>query len=442
MPQKESISTDPYKGVRDFYPEDQFVQRYIYDLMSESAERFGYEEYNASLLEPAELYEAKSSQEIVDEQTYTFEDRGGRRVTLRPEMTPTVARMVARARKTMRLPARWYTLATNFRYERPQRGRLREHVQLNADLFGLSGSEADAEIIELAASILYNAGASSDDFVIYISNRTILNELYQLYAVKENAQPTLTQLLDRKEKMEHAEFREKVAEILGDRADDFIDTISSGQNTAHMLGDNNAAVRAITDLIDTLRRRGMDNVELRPTMVRGFDYYTGVVFEVFDTDPDNNRSMFGGGRYDNILATFGVEPTPAVGFGMGDVTLYNFLEERNLIPAYRSSADLALCRSDEQYADDIDALAQRLRNEQGLHVRVDISGKKVGDQVKDADKSAIPFVIVVGGDEIEQGTYTLKHLASGDEKTVTEDEIPAAMDELAETDESSPEWQS
>ena len=427
-------STEPYKGVRDFYPEDQFIQQYLYTLMRETAEQYGYEEYDASLLEPAELYEAKSSEEIVNEQTYTFEDRGERRVTLRPEMTPTVARMVARARKTMRLPARWFSIANLFRYERPQRGRLREHVQLNVDMFGLSSQEADAEVIELAGAVLENAGATQNDFVIYISNRTILNELYALYGVDDASAPALTRLLDKKDKMEENEFRDKVTEILGDRADDFIDTISSGENTTAMIGADNAAVKSINELIDMLKRRGVENVELRPTMVRGFDYYTGMVFEVFDTDPANNRSMFGGGRYDNLLATFGAEPTPAVGFGMGDVTLYDFLERRNLVPAYRSSADLSLCRSDEYYSDEINALANRLRVQQELYVRVEISGKKVGDQIKDADRSAIPFVITVGKHEIESGQYTLKYLHSGEERTISENEIANVMEEMADVD--------
>lgn len=427
----DNLPTDPYKGVRDFYPEDQFAQRYLYELMRESAERFGYEEYDASLLEPAELYEAKSSEEIVNEQTYTFEDRGERRVTLRPEMTPTVARMVARARKTMRLPARWFSIANIFRYERPQRGRLREHIQLNVDMFGSSSDDADAEIIALAASILHNAGATSDDFTITISTRTIINDLYELYAVDDASRPALTRLLDKKAKMDAEAFRDSVAELIGDRAEDFIATVSSPEKTTEMLGSEHVAVQAINRLIDTLKRRGIENVTLLPTMVRGFDYYTGMVFEIFDTDPENNRAMFGGGRYDNLLATFGAEPTPAVGFGMGDVTLRDFLERRDLIPAFHSSADLALCRLDTEHADEVDALADRLRNEYDLHVRVDITDRKVGDQIKDADRSGIPFVICIGAHEIENSRYTIKHLRSGEEKTVREDEIPAAMDEFS-----------
>lgn len=433
---------EPYKGVRDFYPEDQFIQRYLYAIMRESAESFGYEEYDASLLEPAELYEAKSSEEIVSEQTYTFTDRGERKVTLRPEMTPTVARMVAKQRKSLSLPLRWFTIANLFRYERPQKGRLREHIQLNADLFGLSSQEADIEVIELAATTLLNAGATSDDFVISISSRGLLQDLYELYAVDNETRPQLTRLLDKKNKMKEDAFREAVSELIGDRADDFLTTINSADATMKMLGDDHKELQDLKVLVEKLHQRGIDNVEILPTLVRGFDYYTGMVFEVNDTDPENNRSMFGGGRYDNLLATFGAEPTPAVGFGMGDVTLYEFLKSRDLLPAYRSNADVALCRIDDTDANDIDALANRLRNEQGLHVRVDITGKKIGDQINSADKAAIPFVICVGQKELESGQYTVKHLSTGRESTVPEDEILDIMEELASTDEETPEWSS
>ncbi|MEX1026956.1 MAG: histidine--tRNA ligase [Candidatus Paceibacterota bacterium] len=435
-------SLDPYKGVRDFYPEDQFVQRYLYAVMRESVESFGYEEYDASLLEPAELYEAKSSEEIVNEQTYTFTDRGERRVTLRPEMTPTVARMVAKRRKELALPIRWFTIANLFRYERPQKGRLREHVQLNADMFGLSGREADAEIVELAASILLNAGATMDDFVIYISSRGLLGDLFELYGVDTATRPALTRLLDKKNKMDENDFRDKTAELLGERTNDFLATVSSAEATIKMLGDDHQALRELTELVSDLHARGIDNVRILPTLVRGFDYYTDMVFEVYDTDPENNRSMFGGGRYDNLLATFGTEPTPAVGFGMGDVTLYEFLASRDLIPAYRSNADLALCRVDAAVAKDCNALANRLRTRHGIHVRVDLTDRKVGDQITGADKSGIPFVICVGPNEIKSGQYTVKQLSTGTEKTVAEDEILNALEELAVTDEESPEWTS
>ncbi|MEX0930348.1 MAG: histidine--tRNA ligase [Candidatus Paceibacterota bacterium] len=439
-PNTNTPSTDPYKGVRDFYPEDQFVQRYLYAIMRETAESFGYEEYDASLLEPAELYEAKSSEEIVNEQTYTFTDRGERRVTLRPEMTPTVARMVAKRRKELSMPLRWFTIANLFRYERPQKGRLREHIQLNADLFGLSGHEADIEIIELAAATLLNAGATVDDFTISISSRGLLNDLFELYGVDAETRPALTRLLDKKNKMDEKDFRDKASGLLGERTDDFLATVSSAEATAKMLGDDHKTLRELKELLTQLHDRGITNAAILPTLVRGFDYYTGMVFEVYDTDPDNNRSMFGGGRYDNLLATFGAEPTPAVGFGMGDVTLYEFLASRDLIPAYRSNADLALCRVDDSAARDISALADRLRGEQGLHVRVDLTGRKIGDQINNADKAAIPFVICVGPNEIKSGEYTIKQLSTGAEKTVPEGGILDAMEELATTDEESPEW--
>lgn len=435
-----NLSTHPYKGVRDFPPEEQFIQRYIYTLMRETAKSFGFEEYDASILEPAELYESKSSREIIEEQTYTLQDRGGRRVTIRPEMTPTVARMIAKERKVRRFPIRWFSIARVFRYERPQRGRLREHIQLNADLFGLSSFEADVEIIELAEKIIKNAGGAESDFVIYISSRKILEELFDLYAVLPENRAGLTTLLDKKDKLDADDFSEKVREILPERADDFIQTVSETEKTRQMLGNQSEALNQVTKVLEELRKRGVGNVEFNPTLARGFDYYTGVVFEVHDTDPENNRSMFGGGRYDHLLESFGVENTPAVGFGMGDVTLRDFLEKRNLLPVFRSNADLSICRTDSGYAKEIDALANRLRDRDNIAVRVELGDKKISDQIKDADASSIPFIICVGEKEIETSRYNLKHLKTGEEREVAEEEILNTIIGMAKTDESTPRW--
>lgn len=247
------LSTEPYKGVRDFYPEDMEVENYIFDTWHKVARKFGYVEYSASPLEPTELYTEKSGREIVNEQTFTFTDRGDRFVTLRPEMTPTLARMVAARRKSLKYPLRWYSIPNIFRYERPQRGRKREHWQFNADLLGLPGLEGDKEIIRFAYEMFREFGAKDADFEIRINNANV---------------------------------------------DDFRD----------------AAPNIVSD----------------PELARGQTYYTGMVFEVFDTDKSNSRSLAGGGRYDNLLELFEVEPIPAVGFAIGDITMQDFLETHGL----------------------------------------------------------------------------------------------------------------
>ncbi|MEK7175790.1 MAG: ATP phosphoribosyltransferase regulatory subunit, partial [Patescibacteria group bacterium] len=234
--------------------EDMAVENYIFGVWRKVSERFGYQEYSASLLEPTEIYTEKSGAEIINEQTFTFTDRGGRSVTLRPEMTPTLARMIAARRKSLKFPLRWYSIPNLFRYERPQRGRRREHYQLNADLMGVARIEGDKEIISLACAVMKEFGAKDSDFEVRINNANV---------------------------------------------DDFKE-----------IG---------------------PNLVFDSTLARGQAYYTGMVFEIFDTNKENSRALCGGGRYDNLLELFEVEPVPTVGFGMGDIAMRDLLETHDLL---------------------------------------------------------------------------------------------------------------
>ncbi len=415
MSETKKLSTEAYKGVRDFYPEDEAIQQYLFSTMSRAVERFGYARYDASVLEPSELYKSKGAEneELVNEQTYTFIDRGDREVTLRPEMTPTVARMVAARRRELSFPLRWYSIPNVFRYERPQRGRLREHWQLNVDLFGSSSIEADVEVIALAHAILKEFGATEKDFEIRIGSRTFLNELTARHRLSEDAAKSLHTLLDRRAKMMIGEFEVALKEY----------GISLGEINA---GDVPNDVRMI---LDHLAQLGITNVRFDPSIIRGFSYYTGVVFEVFDIDPQNNRSLFGGGRYDNLLSLFSDDLVPAVGFGMGDVTLRDFLEVRGLLPAYTppAKAYLAIAGSDNGSISDSIALgAMQLADElraTGINVAIDFGDRKLGDQIKAADKQHIPFVIVVGANELASGTFTVKELATGEERTMSRGDL-------------------
>lgn len=308
---KKPVSTEPYKGVRDFYPEDMAIQNYIFSTWKKVAESMEppYQEYATSILEPAELYRSKGSDEIVNEQMFTFIDRGEREVALRPEMTPSLARMVAAKRKSLKFPLRWYTIANCFRYERPQRGRKREHWQLNCDLLGIAGIEAEIEIIKLASDIMKEFGAKESDFVIKISNRKKLEETLIASGVEKVNVPVILRLLDKKGKIPDDERTSELTKL--------------GYNETK-------ATISWTDETKSFTDAGITNVEFDSSVVRGFDYYTGMVFEVFDTHADNRRSLFGGGRYDNLLEMFGVDPIPTVGFGMGDVTIRDFLETHGL----------------------------------------------------------------------------------------------------------------
>jgi histidyl-tRNA synthetase len=376
-----------YKGVRDFYPEDQRIQNHIFAAMRRAAERYGYEEMNASILEPTELYTAKSSEEIVREQTYTFEDRGGRSVTLRPEMTPTVARMVAARKRELGFPLRWYSIQNFFRYERPQRGRGREFWQLNADLFGAPGFLGDIEIITLAHRVMTELRAQEKDFIIRIGSRQFLDSVYDSIGIPKEKRQEMTRLLDAKEK--GATVPQKLLEALN-RPETF---------------------EYFVELEKNLKDRGIDNIVIDANIARGFDYYTGMVFEVFDTNPENKRSMFGGGRYDNLIKQYGGEATPAVGFAMGDVIVRDFLETHGLLPALSATTHLYIAPLGAP--EGASRVADALRKT-GMNVAVGLRDQKVGDHIRTAEKLGISKFVVYGDKEEKSGILEIKNLATGE----------------------------
>lgn len=407
---KQRLSTESYKGVRDFYPEDQFLQEYIFEHMQRTCESFGYEAYGASILEPAELYRSKTSEEIVNEQTYTFTDRGGREVTLRPEMTPTVARMIAARERDIPLPARWYSIPNVFRYERPQKGRLREHWQLNADIFGHGGIEADAEILALAHALLRSLGADEHDFELRVSDRRLLSHLFDETGVSEEERAHVTRLLDRRDKLD--DFAGALAEAIGrERAAALEDLLARTTSSAFL-----------EELRTCLELYGVRNMVVDTSITRGFDYYTGMVFEVYDTSAENSRSLFGGGRYDNLLSLFDRPSIPAVGFGMGDVTARDFLETHGLIPSYAPATELMVCVLDASAYGHAVKLTQDLRKED-IAVALNFSGRRPGDQARAADRLGIPFIVMVGEKERDSGRYTVKNMETGAEITLPAERI-------------------
>jgi len=417
------LSTESYKGVRDFYPEDKFIQNYIFKKLRETVERFGYVEYDASVLEPAELYKAKTGEEIINEQTYTFTDRGEREVTLRPEMTPTIARMIAARERELVFPLRWYSIPNLFRYEKPQRGRLREHWQLNVDLFGVESHEADTEVITIAYNILKHLGAQDDAFIIRVNNRKTINALYDSFELSSDERYKVSKLIDKKNKISKEAFSRTLAEITNPEKGARLEILlsSSEQLIAH-LGAEHASIKDTLEIIKKLSEQGITNVVFDPTLMRGFDYYTGIVFELFDTNPENSRSLFGGGRYDDLLDIFGARKIPAVGFGMGDVTAKDFLEVHNLLPQYTSSTQVHICTLTTLQKPAAHTLARTLR-EAGINISLDISNKKIGDQLRYATRQYIPYVIVIGEDEVKNQIYSFKNLDTGEEKKLSASEI-------------------
>ncbi len=421
------LSLEPYKGTRDFYPENQFVQNYIFGVWRKVAESYGYLEYGASILEETELYRAKSGEEIVNEQTYSFTDRGGRDVTIRPEMTPTVARMVAQKRRELSFPLRWYSIPNLFRYERPQRGRLREHWQLNCDIFGVDSIEADVEVISLAYDMMKAFGAKDENFQIKINSRKFLNYLADDYLqISEEQKHKTFKLIDRMNKISVEEFEIQGIEILNEKFDKLKKVISS-KDPSDIAGDNNTTtgVSDILNLITSLKRKGIVNVVFDPTIMRGFDYYTGTVFEMYDTNPKNPRALFGGGRYDDLVGIFGVEKVSGIGFGWGDVTTRDFLETYNLLPQYHPPVQLYIAHL-EGFMEEANKLADYLRK-QGANVEVDLTDRQVSKQIKTSDKEKIPFALVVGEDEVKTGKFKVKNLAQSTETETTRDGIAAIL---------------
>ena len=406
MSKDKKLSLEPYKGTRDFYPKDQFIQNYIFGVWKRVAQAYGYAEYNASILEETDLYRAKSGDEIVNEQTYSFTDRGGRDVTIRPEMTPTVARMVAQKRKELAFPLRWFSIPNLFRYERPQKGRLREHWQFNCDIFGVDSVDADAEIISLAYDSMKQFGASDESFLIRINNRKSLAQMFWKLGLSEEKALALRRLIKKKKKI--PDFDVQAEKLLGKPFE------------AAQTPDPESVA-----LMDKLKLRGITNFKFDPYLVRGLDYYTGTVFEMYDTSPENPRALFGGGRYDDLVGLFGVEKVSGVGFGWGDVTTRDFLETYGLLPEFKPTAELYVCHL-EGFTEAANALALNLRKG-GLNVAVDLTNRKVSQQIKTADKETIPFVVVVGEDEVKNARYRLKKMRDSSEKEVNAADLAEAI---------------
>ena len=407
MKKREALSTEPYKGVRDFYPEDFARLSGVFDRIRGVLGLWGYEEYNASPLERSELYESKGNEEIIREQTYSFEDRGGRRVTLRPEMTPSLARMVAAKRREIPSPLRWFSIGNRFRYERPQKGRLREFFQADVDLVGLPKGEADVEILALASAILQDFGATEKDFVMRVNSRALLSAACASAGFSsEESIRHYWRLLDKKAKMTKEEF----SATRGPAKEDPLAIIEEGTDT-----EVKKEKDALAAMLATLKERGVENAVFDPEIVRGFDYYTGMIFEIFDTNPANPRSLFGGGRYDGLASLFGGAPIPAVGFAIGDVTLADFLATHGYetyIPAARPQ--LYLGTPSPADASRAQLCAASLRKA-GVRTFVNLKNRSLGEQIKEAKKRGIPYFAAYGEQEERNGTIMLKRLSSREE---------------------------
>ena len=418
----DKLSTLPYKGSRDFYPQEQNLQNYIFEKWRAVCRLYGFQEYNGPFLEPFELYAAKSGQELVNEQLYSFTDRGGRKVAIRPEMTPTVSRMVAASSKSMTKPIKWFSIANFWRYERPQRGRLREFFQLNADIFGESSVLSDYEVFSLGPAIMKSLGATSQMYEVRVNNRIFMDFLFDtLVSVPQDKKQTVLKAIDRKAKMPEDEFKKMLVEdggLNGDQVEKVLEILEMAiEDVANYKGQNKGADELLEFFSLSKNSEFADVFVFDPQIVRGLDYYTGLVIEQWDKHPKNSRSMYGGGRYDKLTDLFeSAEPLPATGFAMGDVTLIKFLEAWNLLPKFKNTTKALVTLLTKTESPAL-ALAQKLR---GQNVAVELyldSSDSLDKQIKYADKNGIPYVLIIGEKEAIENKITVKNLATREQET-------------------------
>lgn len=416
-----SLSIQPYKGARDFYPEDKRLQKWIFANWRKIVERYGYEEYDAPIIELMDIYRAKTGEEIVNEQTYNFTDRGGREVAIRPEMTPTVSRMVAAKRQELGYPLRWYSIPNVWRYERPQQGRMREHWQLNVDLFGIETIDAELELIMIANDLLKAFGARKEMYEIRINSRRLMDLIFADYLELDVVQAhMMSKLFDKKNKMpEESFYREAAGIMVHDENEIRIDKLKllfAAKSLADLPDSivQSHSMREVQLLFTLMKENNITNARFDVGLMRGFDYYTDIVFEVYDTNLDNSRSLFGGGRYDGLVGLFGVENVPVAGFGFGDVRFIEFLHGHKLITDLGSETDCYLVVIGDILRQ-AQGVASLFRNE-GVNVAVDISGKSIDKQIKNAVKKHIRYAVFVGEQELAEEQFTLKNLDSGIEE--------------------------
>ena len=424
------LSVTPYKGTRDFYPRDMKLRNWFFGKVRSALENACFEEYEGPMLESLELYAAKSGEELAKEQTYNFTDRGGRDLAIRPEMTPTVARMVAGKMGELNYPLKWFSIANMYRYERPQRGRLREFWQLNVDIFGCDTFEADLDVLQSAISVLRAYGADETMFRVHINNRRFFNDAIAAIAGTDaEGSKRISKVVDRKNKITREAYEAAMKELGLDAAQiekiDSLYTMSVQEATA--LCPDSQGAQELTALFDALSKAGLAKYCMFDFgIIRGLDYYTGTVFEVFDLAPENNRAMFGGGRYDNLVGLFVKNAKiSGVGYGMGDVTLENFLVTHNLIPDLdNEGTKVLITRFDDVPYEAYTKLVSSLQ-EAGVRSALYLGQKKFGKQIDYAVKGNYSHVVIMGGNELAGGIAKVKNLATREETEVATDQLAA-----------------
>jgi histidyl-tRNA synthetase len=422
--------SDRLTGFRDFYPDEMSARRRVFDTVEDAAARYGFREIATPALERTQMYVDKSGEEIVEE-LYTFEDQGGRDVALTPELTPTVARMVVAKQQALSKPIKWYSTRPFWRFEQVQQGRFREFYQSNVDIFGSDAPEADAEVLAFAADALTSLGLTAEDFEFRVSHRDILGGLLDAFDADVDNRDAI-RAVDKRAKVEETEYLGLLSDagLSSDQAEEFDDLIVRGDldAIAEFGGDDVADavenLRAVLAAADDYGVR--EYCDLSLTTARGLDYYTGVVFECFDSTGDVSRAAFGGGRYDDLIESFGGQATPAVGVALGDATLQLLCQRAGVWPEEELQTDYYVLQVGDTR--DVAARVARDLRAAGNVVETDVSGRSFGAQMNYADSVNAETVVIVGEQDLANGEVTVKDMTSGDQTTAPVDDFPGDRD--------------
>ncbi|MEA4811928.1 MAG: histidine--tRNA ligase [Anaerolineaceae bacterium] len=400
------------KGTRDFYPDEMAKRQWIYSRLKAVSESFGYQHYDGPCIETLELYAAKSGEELVKEQAFVFNDRGGDQITLRPELTPTLARMIAEKQNELVFPARWWSFGPFWRYERPQKGRTREFFQWNIDLIGSDAVEADAELVAAACSFMRSVGLGPDQVKLYFNDRELMDQEFNAIGINPEQKGALLRLVDRIDKMPAEVWDEKALQL----------GLNEGQLAAlkSTLADPELWKRSpkLQQFVTLLNLMGEEAyLQYDARIIRGLDYYTGIVFEAHDVNKEF-RAILGGGHYGNLVGNVGGEPLPGVGFAMGDVVIQLMLEHLGKIPPLNAQKETIFVTvfSEETQAQSV-RLAASLRNAD-FEVVLALGNEKLGKQLKFADRIFAAKALVLGPDEIAKGEVVLKDLRTREQKNI------------------------
>lgn len=428
------ISTSPYKGTKDYFPEDMLVLNYIFKVWKQTCLSHGFLEYQTPIIENIEIYEAKSGEDVGNKELFRVEDLAGRKICLRPEMTPSVTRIVASKYKEFSKPIKLFSIGTFYRQEKPQKGRMREFWQLNADIFGEDSQGSDLEILTLALDIMKNFKAPAESFIVKINHRKLLNGFLEILEVSESQKKEIVKWIDKMHKVSPAEFKEQVLKIVGEEKFQLILRFlkSDFQNLTEIFPElaENQGIKEMQLILDTMYElKLLSNIEFSPSLVRGFEYYDGMVFEVFDQNQDNPRSLFGGGRYNGLANIFGSQNFPAVGFAPGNETMAIFLENWNLIPekslllpnpqiyifGIHHEKDPLLNQKIER---EVFQVASKIRensilNNKSIFVDSALTTKSPSSGLDYASKKQYQYCILIGSEELEKNSITLKNMETG-----------------------------